>query len=93
LAKAGFWVKLKSIKLHCVVGECLARNLSFYFGSVIFFIGLLLAATGASRLIVGALDLMTFIELISGVVLVMIGSRDIRSAQRDDSSAKSSSNK
>lgn len=58
------------------------RSLGVYFGSVIFFIGVLMTAVGVSRVIAGALDLMTFVELGSGVVLMIAGSRAIRSAQR-----------
>ncbi|HLE75197.1 MAG TPA: hypothetical protein VI864_04035 [Candidatus Bathyarchaeia archaeon] len=58
------------------------RTLGFYFGSVIFFIGVLLMALGASKVIAGTLDLMAFVELVSGVVLIIIGSRAVRSAQR-----------
>ena len=58
------------------------RPLGFYFGSVIFFIGVLLMAVGVSKVIVGTLDLMAFVELISGVVLIIVGSRAIRSVQR-----------
>jgi len=60
----------------------LPRTLGFYFGSVIFFIGVLLMALGASKVIAGTLDLMAFVELVSGVVLIIIGSRAVRSAQR-----------
>jgi len=60
----------------------LPRPLGFYFGSVIFFIGVLLMAVGVSKVIVGTLDLMAFVELISGVVLIIVGSRAIRSVQR-----------
>jgi threonine/homoserine/homoserine lactone efflux protein len=60
----------------------LPRSLGFYFGSVIFFIGVLLVAGGISRVIARTLDLMTFMDLISGVVLIIIGSRAIRSVQR-----------
>jgi hypothetical protein len=39
-------------------------------------------ALGVSKVIVGTLDLSAFVELISGVVLIIIGSRAIRSVQR-----------
>jgi hypothetical protein len=77
-----FWANLKSFIVYCVIGECLPRKVGFYFGSVIFFIGVLLMAAGISNVIVGTLSLMTFVELISGVVLIVIGSRAIRSVQR-----------
>jgi threonine/homoserine/homoserine lactone efflux protein len=60
----------------------LPRSLGFYFGSVIFFIGVLLTALGISRLIAETLSLLTFAELFSGVVLIIIGSRAIRSSPR-----------
>ena len=58
------------------------RSLGFYFGSVIFFIGVLMMAVGISKVIGKTLDLMALVELISGVVLIIIGSRAIRSVQR-----------
>jgi len=60
----------------------LPRSLGFYFGSVIFFIGVLMMAVGISKVIGKTLDLMALVELISGVVLIIIGSRAIRSVQR-----------
>jgi threonine/homoserine/homoserine lactone efflux protein len=68
--------------LHYAVGDGLPRSLGFYFGSVIFFIGVLLVAAGISRVIAGTLDFMAFMDLISGVVLIILGSRAIRSVQR-----------
>ena len=66
------------------------RSLGFYFGSVIFFIGVLMMAVGISKVIGKTLDLMALVELISGVVLIIIGSRAIRSVKSsDDFSAKS----
>ena len=58
------------------------RSLGFYFGSVIFFIGLLMMAVGISKVIAETLDLMAVVELISGVVLIIVGSRAVRSVQR-----------
>lgn len=58
------------------------RSLGFYFGSVIFFIGVLMMAVGISKVISKTVDLMALVELISGVVLIIIGSRAIRSVQR-----------
>jgi uncharacterized membrane protein len=72
----------KASQLHYAIGDRLPRSLGFYFGSVIFFIGILLMALGISKVIVGTLDLSAFVELISGVVLIIIGSRAIRSVQR-----------
>jgi hypothetical protein len=39
-------------------------------------------ALGFSKTIGGTLDLMTIVELISGIVLIIVGSRAIRSPQR-----------
>jgi uncharacterized membrane protein len=72
----------KASQLHYAIGDYMPRSLGFYFGSVIFFIGVLLMAIGISKVIVGTLDLSAFVELISGVVLIIIGSRAIRSVQR-----------
>ena len=60
----------------------MARNFWFYFGSIIFFIGVLMIALGVSKAIAGTLDLMTVAELISGIALIIVGSRAIRSTQR-----------
>jgi uncharacterized membrane protein len=47
-------------------------------------------AVGISKVIGKTLDLMALVELISGVVLIIIGSRAIRSVKSsDDFSAKS----
>jgi uncharacterized membrane protein len=67
---------------HFAVGDCLARNLWFYFGSLLFFIGVLMIALGVSKAIAGTLDIMTVAELISGIALIIVGSRAIRSPQR-----------
>ena len=72
----------KASQLHHTTGDRLPRSLGFYFGSVIFFIGLLIMAVGISKVIAETLDLMAFVELISGIVLIIIGSRAIRSVQR-----------
>jgi len=60
----------------------LARSLWFYFGTILFFIGVLMIALGFSKAIGGTLDLMTIVELISGIILILVGSRAIRSLQR-----------
>ena len=39
-------------------------------------------AVGISKVIAETLDLMAVVELISGVVLIIVGSRAIRSVQR-----------
>ena len=69
--------------MHRVVGERIARSAAFYFGYVIFFVGLLLLALGVSKIIGQVFDLLTFAELISGFVLMVIGFRAIRSVQRE----------
>ena len=60
----------------------MARSLWFYFGTILFFIGVLMIALGFSKTIGGTLDLMTIAELISGIILILVGSRAIRSPQR-----------
>ena len=72
----------KASQLHYAIGDRLPRSLGFYFGSVIFFIGVLMMAVGISKVIGKTVDLMALVELISGVVLIIIGSRGIRSVQR-----------
>ena len=54
------------------------RSPAFYFGSVIFFVGLLLLALGVSKAIAQDFVVLTFAELISGFVLMVIGFRAIR---------------
>ena len=58
------------------------KNLWFYFGTLVFFIGVLMLALGISKVIAGALDLLTIVELISGIALIIIGFRAFRSVQR-----------
>ncbi len=58
-----------------------ARSPAFYFGSAIFFIGLLLLALGVSKAIAQVFDLLTVAELVSGFVLIVIGFRAIRSVK------------
>jgi uncharacterized membrane protein YczE len=53
----------------------LARTPAFYFGTVIFFIGLLLFALGVSKIIAEDLGILTFAELISGIVMMAVGYR------------------
>ena len=62
-----------------------ARSPAFYFGSVIFFIGLLLLAVGVSKVIGKVFDLLTFAEFISGFVLMLVGFRAIRRVERESS--------
>ncbi len=57
------------------------RTPTFYFGSVIFFIGLLLLAVGVSKVIAQVFDILTFAELISGIVLMTVGYRATRPSQ------------
>jgi len=59
-------------------GECLPKSPSFYFGSVIFFVGVLLIAVGVSNAVAQGVSVLTFAELISGAVLILVGSRAIR---------------
>ena len=59
-------------------GECLPRSPSFYFGSVIFFVGVLLIAVGVSNAIAQGIGVLTFAELVSGAVLILVGERAIR---------------
>jgi len=54
------------------------RSPAFYFGSIIFFVGLLLLALGVSKVIAQTLDVVTFAALISGIVLMTIGFRATR---------------
>jgi len=60
----------------------LPRSPAFFFGSVIFFIGLLLLALGVSKVIAQSFDLLTFAELISGLILVIVGFRATTIKQR-----------
>ena len=60
----------------------LARSPAFYFGSVVFFIGLLLLAVGVSKVIAQSFELLTFAELISGLVLLIVGFRATTIKQR-----------
>ena len=60
----------------------MARSAAFYFGSVIFFVGLLLLALGVSKSMGQVFDLLTSAELISGLVLMVIGFRATRPVQR-----------
>ena len=51
------------------------RSSSFYFGTVIFFIGLLLFAVGVSKIIAEVFDILTIAESVSGIVLMAVGYR------------------
>ncbi|MCW4045443.1 MAG: hypothetical protein NWE94_08015 [Candidatus Bathyarchaeota archaeon] len=60
----------------------MARTLWFYLGTVLFFVGVLMTALSVSKAIAGVFDLMTVVELISGIILIIVGSRAIRSTHR-----------
>ncbi len=47
----------------------------FYFGTVIFFVGLILLAAGISNVIGEFFGSFTIAELVSGIVLMVIGFR------------------
>jgi hypothetical protein len=53
----------------------LPRTASFYFGTLIFFVGLLLLAVGVSRIINEDFNILSFAEVISGIVLMVVGYR------------------
>jgi membrane-bound ClpP family serine protease len=65
-----------------------ARSPAFYFGTVIFFIGLLLFAVGVSKIIAEVFDVLTFAELISGIVMMAVGYRATSRPQRRESQPK-----
>ena len=58
------------------------RSPGFYFGTVIFFIGVLLTAVGVSKVINETLSLLTLVELGVGVVLIIVGSRAVRTVPK-----------
>ena len=58
------------------------RSPNFYFGTVIFFLGVLLMAFGVSNIIAETLNLLTFVELGVGVVLIIVGSRAVRTVPK-----------
>jgi len=51
----------------------LPRNPNFYFGTAVFFIGVLMTAIGVENLVIGRSDFIIFAALIFGIVLVLIG--------------------
>jgi uncharacterized membrane protein len=51
----------------------LPKGLNFYFGTVVFFLGVLMAAVGVANVIVQRLDFMVLMALIIGFVLIAIG--------------------
>jgi hypothetical protein len=64
----------------------MARSPIFYFGTVIFFIGLILFAAGVSEVIGGDYNIIMAVELISGFILMAIG---FRASTRPPQSASS----
>jgi uncharacterized membrane protein len=58
------------------------RSPNFYFGTVIFFLGVLLMAFGVSNITTETLNLLTFVELGVGVVLIIVGSRAVRTVPK-----------
>jgi uncharacterized membrane protein len=51
----------------------LPKGLNFYFGTVVFFLGVLMAAVGVANVIAQRLDFMVLMALIIGLVLIAIG--------------------
>jgi len=51
----------------------LPKSLNFYFGTVVFFLGVLMAAVGVANVIAQRLDFMVLSALIIGLVLIAIG--------------------
>jgi len=51
----------------------LPKSLNFYFGTVVFFLGVLMAAVGVANVIAQRLDFMVLTALIIGLVLIAIG--------------------
>jgi uncharacterized membrane protein len=51
----------------------LPKGLNFYFGTVVFFLGVLMAAVGVANVIAQRLDFMVLTALIIGLVLIAIG--------------------
>lgn len=49
------------------------KSLNFYFGTVVFFLGVLMAAVGVANVIAQRLDFMVLTALIIGLVLIAIG--------------------
>lgn len=54
-------------------GETLARSLAFYFGTFVFFIGLLMMAVGFANVIAQRLDFLPIVSLAVGIALIIIG--------------------
>jgi len=51
----------------------LPKGLNFYFGTVVFFLGVLMTAVGVANVIAQRLDFMVLMALIIGLVLIAIG--------------------
>lgn len=49
------------------------RSLNFYFGSVVFFLGILMTAIGISNLVAERLNFTVLVALITGLILITIG--------------------
>ena len=49
------------------------KSLNFYFGTVVFFLGVLMAAVGVANVIAQRLDFMVLMTLIIGLLLIAIG--------------------
>ena len=49
------------------------KSLNFYFGTVVFFLGVLMAAVGVANVIAQRFDFMVLTALIIGLVLIAIG--------------------
>jgi len=79
-----WWKNLKPCITFAELVKSLARSPAFYFGTVIFFVGLLLFAVGVSKVIGEDFGVLTFAELISGIVMMAVGFRATsRPAQRE----------
>jgi cytochrome c biogenesis protein CcdA len=53
--------------------KCLPKTLGFYFGTAVFFIGVLMTAIGIENLVVQRMDFIIFAALICGIALIIIG--------------------
>jgi uncharacterized membrane protein YgdD (TMEM256/DUF423 family) len=64
------------------------RSPAFYFGTVIFFVGLLLFAGGISGIIAEDYSVLAFAELISGIVMMAVGYRATSRPMKRESQPK-----
>jgi cytochrome c biogenesis protein CcdA len=53
--------------------KCLPKTLGFYFGTAVFFIGVLMTAIGIENLVVQRMDFIIFVALTCGIILIIIG--------------------